>query len=141
MRTFSAKESDITRKWLVIDAAGQPLGRVAAEAAKLLRGKHKTIFTPNMDTGDHVVIVNVDKALLTGRKSSELIYWHSQYPGGIKSITRGKEMAKMPERSMMRAVKGMLPHNKLGAQMLKKLRVYSGSEHPHEAQKPEMLAI
>jgi len=137
MRTFSAKSEDMERKWYVFDAANRPIGRLAAEAAKILRGKNKPIFTPHVDTGDHVIIINAEKALLTGGKAKELVYWHSQYPGGIKSISRGKELALTPERSVMRAIKGMLPHNKLGAQMLKKLRVYRGPEHPHEAQMPE----
>ena len=137
MRTFSAKSEDMERKWYVFNAANRPIGRLAAEAAKILRGKNKPIFTPHVDTGDHVIIINAEKALLTGGKAKELVYWHSQYPGGIKSISRGKELALTPERSVMRAVKGMLPHNKLGAQMLKKLRVYRGPEHPHEAQMPE----
>jgi large subunit ribosomal protein L13 len=141
MRTVSAKESEISRKWYVLDAAGRPVGRIAVEAAKLLRGKHKAIFTPHVDTGDHVIIINADKAVLTGNKGAELIYWHSLYPGGLKSVSRAKEMATRPERTIMRAVKGMLPHNKLGARMLKKLRVYSGAEHPHEAQQPENLAV
>lgn len=141
MRTLSAKESEIERKWYILDAAGRPVGRLAVEAAKLLRGKHKPIFTTNVDTGDHVIIINAEKAVLTGTKGKELIYHHSQYPGGIKSISRAKEMAEKPDRAMLRVVKGMLPHNKLGARMLKKLRVYSGAEHPHEAQQPEILAV
>jgi large subunit ribosomal protein L13 len=141
MRTYSAKETDISRKWFVIDAANRPIGRVAVDAAKILRGKNKPIFTPHIDTGDHVIIINAEKVVLTGTKGKELIYHHSQYPGGIKSISRAKELAATPERSVMRVVKGMLPRNKLGAQMLRKLRVYSGSEHPHEAQKPEDAAI
>lgn len=137
MRTYSAKEQELTRKWYLLDAAHKPMGRVAVEAAKILRGKNKPIFTTHVDTGDHVIIINAEKAVLSGTKSKELIYWHSLYPGGIKSISRGKEMALNPERSMMRAVKGMLPHNKLGARMLKKLRVYRGPEHDQKAQKPE----
>jgi large subunit ribosomal protein L13 len=141
MRTYSAKEADISRKWFVLDAANRPIGRVAVDAAKILRGKNKPIFTPHVDTGDHVIIINADRAVLTGNKGKELIYHHSQYPGGIKSISRAKELALTPEKSVMRVVKGMLPHNKLGAQMLRKLRVYSGAEHPHEAQKPEDKVI
>jgi large subunit ribosomal protein L13 len=141
MRTYSAKETDISRKWFVLDAANRPIGRVAVDAAKILRGKNKPIFTPHIDTGDHVIIINAEKAVLTGTKGKELIYHHSQYPGGIKSISRAKEHALTPEKSVMRVVKGMLPHNKLGAQMLRKLRVYRGSEHPHEAQKPEDKVI
>ena len=142
MRTYSAKETDISRKWFVLDAANRPIGRVAVDAAKILRGKNKPIFTPHLDTGDHVIIINADRVVLTGNnKGKELIYRHSQYPGGIKSISREKELAATPEKSVMRVVKGMLPHNKLGAQMLKKLRVYAGAEHPHEAQKPEDTVI
>jgi large subunit ribosomal protein L13 len=141
MKTYSAKATDISRKWFVLDAANRPLGRVAVDAAKILRGKNKPMFTPNVDTGDHVIIINADRVVLTGNKGKELIYHHSQYPGGIKSISRAKELAMTPEKSVMRVVKGMLPHNKLGAQMLTKLRVYRGPEHPHEAQKPEETVI
>lgn len=137
MRTYSAKETDISRKWFVVDATNKPIGRVAVDAAKILRGKNKAIFTPHIDTGDHVIIINADKAVMTGTKGKELIYHHSQYPGGIKSISRTKEFSLTPEKTFMRVVKGMLPHNKLGAQMLRKLRVYAGAEHPHEAQQPE----
>jgi large subunit ribosomal protein L13 len=141
MKTFTAKPADIERKWWVVDASGKPLGRLAAEVAAILRGKHKPIFTPHVDTGDHVIIVNAEKVLLTGNKSEERIYWHSQYPGGLKFVTRGAMLRKTPERLIMRTVKGMLPHNSLGAHMLKKLRVYRGTTHPHEAQRPEPLAI
>jgi large subunit ribosomal protein L13 len=141
MKTYSAKEGDISRKWFVMDAANKPVGRLAVEAAKILRGKNNPMFTPNMDTGDHVIVINADRAVLTGTKGKELIYHHSQYPGGIKSISRAKELALTPEKTIMRTVKGMLPHNKLGAQMLKKLRVYRGAEHPHKAQKPEDAVI
>jgi large subunit ribosomal protein L13 len=140
MGTYFAKREDTTRKWFVIDGAGLPLGRVAAEAAKVLRGKHKPTFTPHVDCGDHVIIINAAKLLLTGtNKGSELIYRHSGYPGGLKSVTRAKVMERAPEKAVMRAVKGMLPHNKLGDAILKKLRVYAGSEHSQEAQKPEEL--
>jgi large subunit ribosomal protein L13 len=142
MRTYSAKPKDITRKWYVVDAAGKSLGRLASQVAKILRGKHKPIFTPHIDTGDHVIIINAEKVVLTGGgKPDQKIYWHSQYPGGLKSTTYGKMLAERPERLIMRAVKGMLPHNTLGANMLKKLRVYKGTEHPHEAQKPEQLEL
>ncbi|MCX6375895.1 MAG: 50S ribosomal protein L13 [Armatimonadetes bacterium] len=142
MRTYTAKPKDIIRKWYVVDAAGKSVGRLASQVAKILRGKHKPTFTPHMDTGDHVVIVNADKAVLTGRsKPEEKIYHHTMYPGGIKSTTYGKMLAKTPEKLIMRVVKGMLPHNTLGAQMLKKLRVYTGPEHPHEAQMPETLEL
>jgi len=142
MRTYTAKPKDITRKWFVIDASGQPLGRLAARVSTILRGKHKPMFTPHMDTGDHVIIINAEKIVLTGRgKPDEKIYWHTQYPGGLRSTTYGKMLEQTPEKLVMRAVKGMLPHNTLGAQMLRKLRVYKGPEHPHQAQQPEVLEI
>jgi len=141
MKTFFAKQEEMSRKWFVVDATGKPVGRLAAEVAKILRGKHTPIFTPHVDCGDHVVIVNADKVVLTGSKSDEPIYWHSGYPGGLKSVSRGKLLANSPVKLVMRAVKGMLPHNKLGDAMLKKLRVYAGPEHNHHAQKPEELTI
>jgi len=142
MRTYTAKPKDIIRKWFVVDASGKSLGRLASQVAKILRGKHKPIFTPHMDTGDHVVIINAEKVVLTGRnKPDEKIYRHTMYPGGLKSTTYGAVLAKHPERLITRVVKGMLPHNTLGALMLKKLKVYKGSEHPHEAQGPEALEI
>lgn len=142
MRTYTAKPKEIVRKWYVVDAAGRPLGRLASQVAKILRGKHKPIFTPHVDTGDHVVIINAEKVVLTGRsKPDQKIYRHSQYPGGLKSTTYGKMLAERPDRLIMRTVKGMLPHNTLGASVLKKLRVYRGPEHPHEAQHPELLEI
>ena len=142
MRTYTAKPKDITRKWYVVDASGKSLGRLASQVAKILRGKNKPIFTPHMDTGDHVIIINAEKVVLTGRnKPLEKIYWHTMYPGGIRSTTYGEVLAKNPERLITRVVKGMLPHNTLGALTLKKLKVYKGSEHPHEAQNPETLEI
>jgi large subunit ribosomal protein L13 len=137
MKTFVAKPGEVQRKWLVIDAADRPLGRLATEAARILRGKHKPIFTPHVDTGDHVIIVNAERIKLTGNKQDELIRWHSGYPGGLKSITRGRMLERTPERLIERTIKGMLPHNTLGAQMFRKLKVYKGPEHPHEAQGPE----
>lgn len=137
MKTFMAKPDEVQRSWWVLDAAGKPLGRVAAEVARVLRGKHKPTFTPHVDTGDHVIVINADKVVLSGNKSEERIYWHSQYPGGLKSISRGEMLDKKPERLVERTVKGMLPHNRLGDQMYRKLKVYAGTEHPHEAQKPE----
>jgi large subunit ribosomal protein L13 len=137
MKTFVAKPGEIQRKWLVIDATDRPLGRLAAEAARLLRGKHKPIFTPHVDTGDHIIIINAERVKLTGNKSEELIHWHSGYPGGLKSITRGRMLQKTPARAVERTIKGMLPHNTLGRQMFRKLKVYAGSTHPHEAQGPE----
>ena len=137
MGTFFAKKEDMTRKWFVLDADGMPLGRLAVEVAKLLRGKHKPTFTPHVDCGDHVIVVNAAKCVLTGGKAEEPVYRHSGYPGGLKSITRGKLMAKSPTKALMAAVKGMLPHNKLGDATLKKLRIYAGADHNHQAQKPE----
>jgi large subunit ribosomal protein L13 len=139
MPTFSAKEADMekTRSWVILDATNQPMGRVAVEAAKILRGKNKPEFTPHVDCGDHVIIINADKIRLTGNnKKDEPIYHHTLYPGGIRSVTRGREIEKDSVRALMRVVKGMLPHNTLGAQTLKKLRIYAGAEHPHQAQKP-----
>ena len=137
MKTFVAKPNEVQRKWLVIDATDRSLGRLAAEAARLLRGKHKPIFTPHVDTGDHVIIINAERVRLTGNKTEELIHWHSGYPGGFKSITRGRLIEKAPERAIERTIKGMLPHNTLGRQMFRKLKVYKGSDHPHQAQGPE----
>ena len=141
MKTFFAKKEEMTRKWFVIDAEGMSVGRLASEVAKLLRGKHKPTFTPHVDCGDHVIVVNAGKLVLTGHKSEEPIYRHSGYPGGLKSITRGKLMAKSPDRALRATVKGMLPHNKLGDDMIKKLRIHVGPEHNHEAQKPEELKL
>ncbi|MGC8784570.1 MAG: 50S ribosomal protein L13 [Armatimonadota bacterium] len=141
MKTYSTKPSDIKREWFVVDATDKPLGRLAAEVAKILRGKHKPIFAPHLDTGDFVIVVNASKVKLTGRKDEELIYWHTMWPGGLRSVSRGKLIAEKPERAIRRAVKGMLPHNKLGAAMIRKLKVYAGPEHPHEAQQPKPLEI
>ncbi len=137
--TYSAKKSDIQRKWYIIDAANKPLGRVATEAARLLRGKHKPTFTPNIDTGDHVIILNCKDVVLTGKKLDQKVYrHHSGYIGGMKETTARVVMDNNPEKAMMLAIKGMLPHNSLGKQMLTKLRVYAGSEHENQAQKPEI---
>jgi len=142
MTTFFAKPQDQERKWFIIDAAGIPLGRIATEAARLLRGKHKPTFTPNVDTGDHVIIINAAKLVLTGNKLNDKMYRrHSGYPGGLKEVPYKKLMQIMPERAMEHAVKGMLPHNKLGAQMYTKLKVYKGDVHPHQAQQPEIWTI
>ena len=141
MKTFMAKPEEVQLSWLVVDATGKPIGRLAAEVAKLLRGKHKPIFTPHVDTGDHVIVINAAKAVLTGNKREELLYRHSQYPGGLKSVSRGELLDKRPERLVEKTIKGMLPHNKLGAQMYRKLKVYAGETHPHEAQKPEPYAF
>ena len=136
--TYSIKKSEIERKWYIIDAANKPLGRVATEAAKLLRGKHKPTYTPNLDVGDHVIILNCGKVVLTGKKLDQKVYrHHSGYIGGMKEVSAKDMMANNPEKAMMLAIKGMLPHTKLGAAQLKKLRVYAGSEHENAAQKPE----
>ena len=140
--TYSAKKGQIERKWYIIDASNKPLGRVAAEAAKLLRGKHKPTFTPNVDTGDHVIILNTEKVILTGRKSEQKIYrHHSGYIGGMKEIAAKDLLAKNPEKAMMLAIKGMLPHNRLGRQMINKVRIYAGAEHENQAQKPEVWEV
>ncbi|NLC58711.1 MAG: 50S ribosomal protein L13 [Armatimonadetes bacterium] len=141
MKTYVAKPREITREWFVVDAAGKPIGRVATRVAAILRGKHKPIFTPNIDTGDHVIIVNAEKVVLTGNKAEEPIYRHSGYPGGLKTTTRGRILETQPAKLMERAVRGMLPHNKLGAQMIQKLKVYAGPDHPHAAQMPKPLEI
>lgn len=142
MSTTMPKAGEISRKWYVLDAAGKPLGRVAAAAAVLLRGKHKPIFVPNVDCGDHVVIVNADQAVLTGRKLEKKYYrYHTGYISGLKEIQYKTLMAKNPEKAMMLAVKGMLPDTTLGRQALTRLRVYKGGEHKHAAQKPEAYAL
>ena len=141
MKTYVARPQDIQRRWYVIDAAGRPIGRVATKVADLLRGKHKPIYTPNMDTGDHVIVVNVAKVVLTGNKADEPIYRHSGYPGGLNTTTRGKVLETHPETLFTKAVRGMVPHNKLGEAMMDKLKVYAGAEHPHEAQMPEPLEL
>ncbi|MEO5329717.1 MAG: 50S ribosomal protein L13 [Magnetococcus sp. THC-1_WYH] len=145
MKTFYATAEDIkpTVKWCVIDAEDVILGRLATEAARRLRGKHKPIYTPSMDTGDYVVIVNAGKIKLTGNKREDKVYyWHSRYPGGLKSKTVREELeGRFPERVVMRAVKGMMPKNRMGRTMFKKLKVYAGSEHPHAAQTPESIVI
>ena len=136
---YSLKKSEIESKWYIIDAANKPLGRVATEAAKLLRGKHKPTYTPNIDNGDHVIILNCKDIVLTGHKLDQKIYrHHSGYIGGMKETTAREMLAKSPEKMMMLAIKGMLPKNSLGRQMLKKVRIYAGSEHENMAQKPEV---
>jgi large subunit ribosomal protein L13 len=132
-----AKEKEITRKWFVIDAQGKVLGRLAVEAAKILRGKHHPLFTPHVDTGDHVIVINAEKVILTGNKlNKKFEKHHSGYPGGLKETSYAKLMQTRPELVVKKAIMGMLPHNRLGSSMAKKLRVYSGSTHPHQAQKP-----
>ena len=135
--TYMAKSQEVKRSWYVIDAAGRPLGRVATEVARLLRGKHKPEFTPHVDTGDHVIVLNASQAVLTGRKLEQKYYYrHSGYPGGLKKIDYATMMDKMPEKAMYLAIKGMLPHNRLGRAMLKKLRVYRDDQHSQQAQQP-----
>ncbi len=140
MKSFMASPSTIERKWYVVDATGYTLGRLASEVAKVLRGKNKPIFTPHIDTGDYVIIVNADKVKITGKKMDQKIYYrHSDYVGGMKETTLKEMMAKKPERVLELAVKGMLPKGPLGRAMIKKLHVYAGPEHGHAAQKPEAL--
>ena len=135
--TYSAKASEIKRQWYIIDASGKPLGRIAAEAARILRGKHKPTFTPNVDTGDHVIILNVKDVVLTGKKLDEKIYrHHTGYIGNMKEISARNLLQTNPEKVMMLAIKGMLPKNRLGRQMINKVRIYAGSEHENQAQKP-----
>ena len=135
MGTYSTKASDIERKWLVMDASGKTLGRLASEIASILKGKHKPIYSPHLDVGDYVIVVNAAAIKVTGNKLTQKIYYrHSGYPGGLKSITLGRMMETHPTRVIEYAVKGMLPHNRLGAAMFKKLKVYPGAEHPHQGQ-------
>jgi large subunit ribosomal protein L13 len=142
MKTFSAKAADVDRQWHVIDAGGKVLGQVAVEAARLLRGKHKAIFTPHVDTGDFVVVINADKVVLTGMKEEHKIYTrYTGYVGNQKVETPKKVRRRRPELLVERAVRGMIPHNRLGAAQYKKLKVYTGSEHPHEAQNPTPFEI
>lgn len=142
MRTYSPKPNDVQRQWHVIDARDLVLGRLAGRVATLLRGKHKPYYAPHLDTGDFVVIVNADKVALTGRKlEQKRAYRHSGYPGGLSSVAYSELLAKNPERAIEKAVKGMLPKGTLGRQMAKKLKVYAGSEHPHQAQKPVPFEI
>lgn len=137
MKTYSARPADIHREWLVVDAAGKTLGRLATQVATVLKGKHKPIYTPSMDTGDHVIVINAAKIALTGRKAQDKRYFHhTMYPGGATWTSITVMMAKHPERVVQKAVLGMLPHTKLGRAMGKKLKVYAGAEHPHEAQQP-----
>ncbi|MDR6226923.1 50S ribosomal protein L13 [Desmospora profundinema] len=140
--TFMAKPNQVERKWVVVDAADKTLGRLATEVATLLRGKHKPQYTPHVDTGDFVIVINASKVHLTGKKHADKTYYrHSGWPGGLKSISAGDLREKRPELMIELAVKGMLPKNKLGRQQLKKLKVYAGSEHPHQAQQPEQWEL
>ena len=140
MSTFLPKPAEITREWFVLDAANKPLGRTAAKAAMLLRGKHKAIFTPNVDCGDHVIIINADKAVLTGNKADQKFYrHHSGWIGGLKEVKYSTLMKTNPEKAMMLAVKGMLPDNTIGRNSLTRVRIYKGANHDHQAQNPKVL--
>lgn len=143
MKTYSAKPSEVDKKWFIVDAEGVVLGRLASQIAVRLRGKHKPSYTPHIDCGDHVVVINADKVRLTGRKREQDIHYrHTGYPGGIKSQTKGEILdGKYPERVVLKAVERMLPKGPLGRKQLTNLRVYAGTDHPHEAQKPEVLDI
>ncbi|WNM24023.1 50S ribosomal protein L13 [Demequina capsici] len=142
MRTYSPKAGDVTKDWYVIDATDVVLGRLASQAAQLLRGKHKATFAPHMDLGDFVIIINAEKVALTGNKlTDKMVYRHSGYPGGLKTKAIGDLLASQPERVIENAVKGMLPHTKLGAAQFTKLKVYAGAEHPHAAQQPKTFTI
>lgn len=142
MKTFMPKAESIERKWFVVDATDMTLGRLSSEIAKVLNGKTKPIYTPHVDTGDFVIVTNADKVVLTGKKLDQKLYrYHTGYPGGLKEIKYRDMMKNKPEEVVMHAVKGMLPKNKLGRKMLKRLRVFKGAEHKHEAQKPEVLTF
>ena len=142
MKTFSAKAEQVQRDWYVVDAAEKTLGRLASEIAHRLRGKHKPEYTPHVDTGDYIVVINAEKIQVTGAKTTDKMYHHhTGYPGGLKSISFEKLIDKVPERVIQNAVKGMLPRNPLGRAMFKKLKVYAGDEHPHTAQQPQTLNI
>lgn len=142
MKTYNAKKEDVNREWLLVDAGGQVLGRLASEIARRLRGKHKPIYTPHADTGDFIIVVNADKITLTGNKLDDKIYYsYSGYPGGLKETTAGKMLQEKPREVLRSAVRGMLPKNSLGRAMLKKLKIYPGGVHPHEAQSPRVMDI
>ncbi len=142
MKTFMPNDATVERKWYVVDAEGQTLGRLASEIAKVLTGKNKPIYTPHVDTGDFVIVINADKVVLTGKKLDQKLYrWHTGHPGGLKEVKYRDMMIKKPEEVVMHAVKGMLPKNTLGRKMLTKLRVYKGADHKHEAQQPEVLTF
>lgn len=142
MSTFTPKASEIERSWHIVDAEGMVLGRLATEVANVLRGKHKPTYTPNLDTGDHVIVVNADKIVLTSNKAErKMVYRHSGYPGGLKESTYAEEMDKDAAQAVHRSIKGMMPKTRLGRQQLTKLKVYSGPEHPHVAQNPQPLII
>ena len=140
MKTYVVKESDIEREWFVVDATGQTLGRLASNIAKILKGKHKVIYSPYLDVGDYVIVVNAEKVAVTGRKMEQKMYYrHTGYPGGIRSLSLKDQLERHPTFAVKAAIKGMLPKNRLGRRMLKKLKVYAGSDHPHQAQQPTVL--
>ncbi|MEN6330884.1 MAG: 50S ribosomal protein L13 [Smithella sp.] len=142
MKTYMAKKETPNSEWYMVDASGQVLGRLAAEVARRLRGKHKATYTPHVDTGDFIIIVNAEKIMLTGKKLTDKVYYHySGYPGGLRETSAGKMLAEKPENLIRTAVQGMLPKTNLGRRMLKKLKVYSGNAHPHEAQCPHILTV
>ncbi|MFC1713229.1 50S ribosomal protein L13 [Candidatus Poribacteria bacterium] len=142
MKTYSLKLNDVQKKWYLVDAQGKTLGRLASQIAAILRGKHKPTFTPHMDMGDNVIVVNAEKVSLTGRKAEQKVYYrHSGYPGGLKTASFSDMIEKKPTQVITIAVKGMLPHNRLGRKILSHLKVYSGTEHPHESQNPEKLEL
>ena len=142
MRTFTEKQADIERDWYLVDAEGETLGRLASRIAPILKGKHKPTYTPYLDCGDFVVIINAEKVRVTGRKLDQVFYHHhSGYPGGLKSVSLREQLDRYPERVLQAAVRGMLPKNKLGRRMIKKLKVYAGDEHPHQAQQPKPLEL
>ena len=142
MKTFSAKPESVERDWYVVDATDKTLGRLATEIARRLRGKHKPVYTPHVDTGDYIVVINAEKVRVTGNKRTDKMYYrHTGYPGGIKEISFDKLMDRKPEMAIEKAVKGMMPSNALGRAMLSKLKVYAGAEHPHAAQQPKELAL
>ena len=142
MNTYVTKPNDIKHDWYVVDAQGQTLGRLATRIATVLKGKHKPIYSPSMDTGDYVVVINAEKIVATGRKLDEKLYYrHTGYPGGLRRINLRDQLAKHPERVISAAVRGMLPHNRLGRAMFKKLKVFAGAEHPHAAHKPKTLEL
>ncbi len=142
MKTYTVRKGDIKREWYVVDAQGKTLGRLASEIAKILRGKHKPIYVPHLDCGDYVIVVNAEKVRVTGKKLDQKFYYrHSGYPGGLKSINLRDQLQKHPTRVLEAAVRGMLPKNRLGRAMIKKLKVYAGGSHPHQAQQPKVLEL
>jgi large subunit ribosomal protein L13 len=142
MKTFMANSANVERKWYVVDAKGKTLGRLSSEIAKILRGKHKPTYTPHVDTGDFVIVINAEQVEVTGRKAEQKLYRrHTSYPKGLREVTFRQLMEKKPTEAIYQAVKGMLPHNSLGRAMLKKLKVYAGPDHKHEAQQPELLEL